>query len=368
MAIKKDNHVILTLDAGGTNFRFYAWQNKKEIAGPLMKSAVPESMEKTITLIKDGLKELTAQLTTKPSAISFGFPGPCDYKKGIVGKLPNFPGCTGDIPLGPYLEKEFGIPVFIRNDGNLFAYGEYLAGFLPEVNAMLGISGSVKRYDNLIGLTIGTGLGCGIVTKGVVLEGDNGSGGEIWCTQSCLHPGHCTEAYVGKLSLSGIFNDLAGRTDEALLDPVVIADMARSKDNPLRAPALKAFQVMGQAAGEAAANCLSVADGLVVIGGGLSGTYDVFITEFMAALNGSLLYRNGHKAGRLPYPCYDLENDGQRKLFSADHVHNIPIPGENGYCSTGPCMRSGVGLSRLGTSAAICRAAYEIAIQQIKAG
>ena len=47
-----------------------------------------------------------------------------DYAHGIIGDLPNFPGFRGGVALGPYLEHVFGIPVFINNDGNLFAYGE----------------------------------------------------------------------------------------------------------------------------------------------------------------------------------------------------------------------------------------------------
>ncbi len=64
-------------------------------------------------------------------AISFAFPGPADYIHGIIGDLPNFPAFRGGIALGPYLEERFGMPVFINNDGNLFAYGEAIAEHSP---------------------------------------------------------------------------------------------------------------------------------------------------------------------------------------------------------------------------------------------
>ncbi len=56
-----------------------------------------------------------------------------------------------DVALGPMLEDQFGLPTFINNDGDLFAYGEATAGFLPYVNGLLEKAGSPKRYRNLLG-------------------------------------------------------------------------------------------------------------------------------------------------------------------------------------------------------------------------
>ena len=73
-------------------------------------------------------------------------------------------------PSGPMLEDRFGIPVFINNDGDLFVYGEAIAGFLPYVNDLLEKAGSPKRYQNLFGVTLGTGFGGGIVRDGELLH------------------------------------------------------------------------------------------------------------------------------------------------------------------------------------------------------
>ena len=54
--------------------------------------------------------------------------------KSSLCNLPNFPAFRGGVALGPFLKEKFGIPVFINDDGNLFAYGEALAGILPSVN------------------------------------------------------------------------------------------------------------------------------------------------------------------------------------------------------------------------------------------
>lgn len=59
----------------------------------------------------------------RPAAISFAFPGPADYPNGIIGGwLPNFPSFRDGVALGPFLQEKFGVPVFINNDGDLFAY------------------------------------------------------------------------------------------------------------------------------------------------------------------------------------------------------------------------------------------------------
>ena len=98
-------------------------------------------------------------------ALSFAFPGPADYPNGIIGDLKNLPAFRGGVPLGPLLAETFGAPVFINNDGDLFAYGEAMAGLLPEVNGMLEAAGSPKRFRNLLGVTLGTGFGAGLVLE-----------------------------------------------------------------------------------------------------------------------------------------------------------------------------------------------------------
>jgi len=86
------------------------------------------------------------------------------------------------------LEAKFGIPVFINNDGDLFVYGEAIAGLLPYVNGLLKKAGSPKRYRNLFGVTLGTGFGGGIVRDGELFTGDNSMAGEVWLLRSKLLP------------------------------------------------------------------------------------------------------------------------------------------------------------------------------------
>src|SRR5262249_38111798 len=110
----------------------------------------------------------------------FAFPGPADYPAGVIGELGNLPAFRGGVALGPMLHDRYGVPVFLNNDGDLFAYGEALGGFLPWANEQLAAAGNPRRYRTLVGFTLGTGLGGGVVHHGKLLLGDNAAAGEVW--------------------------------------------------------------------------------------------------------------------------------------------------------------------------------------------
>ena len=81
----------------------------------------------------------------------FAFPGPADYPPASSPISAICRPFAAASPLGPILEEQFGMPVFINNDGDLFVYGEAISGFLPYVNGLLAEAGSPKRYRNLFG-------------------------------------------------------------------------------------------------------------------------------------------------------------------------------------------------------------------------
>ena len=163
MNIFGDNRIVMTLDAGGTNFVFSAIKSGKEIVGPIRYPSHGNDLRICLQTIQDGFHEIGSKLPDPAVAISFAFPGPANYPAGIIGDLTNLPAFRGGVALGPMLKEQFSIPVFINNDGDLFTYGEALAGILPDINKKLIASGSEQQYKNLIGLTLGTGFGGGIV-------------------------------------------------------------------------------------------------------------------------------------------------------------------------------------------------------------
>ena len=230
-----DNRVVITLDAGGTNLVFGAMQANKFIVDPITLPSHAEDLDKCLATMVEGFRQVIDKLETKPVAISFAFPGPADYPNGIIGGyLPNFPSFREGVALGPFLEAKFGIPVFINNDGDLFAYGEALGGALPEVNARLEELGCPKKYKNLIGYTFGTGLGIGVVVNGRLNRGDN-SCVETFCLKHKKMPDIIVEDGAAIRAVKRVYGELTGNPDHGL-EPKDICDIADGKRDGDRRP------------------------------------------------------------------------------------------------------------------------------------
>lgn len=206
-----DKRVVLTLDAGGTNFVFSAIQGNSQIIAPISFPSVSDNLDKCLANLLAGFDTVMKKLETLPVAISFAFPGPADYRNGVIGgNLPNFPSFRNGVALGPFLQHHYGIPVFIENDGNLFAYGEALSGALPMVNQQLSISGNTREYKNLLGITLGTGFGAGVVINNCLLNGDNGCGGDTWLMRNKKYPNMIAEESVSIRAVKRVYAELSG--------------------------------------------------------------------------------------------------------------------------------------------------------------
>jgi hypothetical protein len=118
MELKNDKRIVMTLDAGGTNFVFSAIQANEEIIEPVRFPSNADNLDLCLKTIVDGFQEVKNKLKEEPSAISFAFPGPADYPAGIIGDLANLPAFRGGFALGPMLQDTFNIPVYLNNDGD----------------------------------------------------------------------------------------------------------------------------------------------------------------------------------------------------------------------------------------------------------
>ena len=108
----------------------------------------------------------------------------------------------------------------------LFAYGEALGGVLPEINAMLEKNSNPKRYKNLVGLTLGTGFGGGVVLNGSLLEGDNSAGAEVWCMRNILYPETCAEDSISIRGVRRVYAREAGIEFDDAPQPFDIYEIA----------------------------------------------------------------------------------------------------------------------------------------------
>ena len=213
------------------------------------------------------------------------------------------------------LEDQFGLPTFINNDGDLFAYGEATAGFLPYVNGLLEKAGSPKRYRNLLGVTLGTGFGGGIVRDGALFIGDNSVAGEIWLARHKLE--HDTNAEEGASirAVRRVYAAEAGLPLEDAPEPKAIYEIAEGRADGDRAAAHEAFRRMGEVAGDAIAQAVTLLDGLVVIGGGIAGAHRQFLPAIVDEMNGNYRAPDGKRFPRLAQRAFNLEDPAQLRSF-----------------------------------------------------
>jgi glucokinase len=365
MSIYHDNRVVMTLDAGGTNFVFSAAQSGEEIIDPIRLPAHGETLEQVLDTIVAGFRAVKSALKEAPVAISFAFPGPADYPNGIIGDLKNLPVFRGGVALGPMLEYEFGIPTFINNDGDLFVYGEAIAGLLPAINKDLADAGSPKRFKNLFGITLGTGFGGGLVVDSKLFLGDNSAGAEIWAMRSKLHPHAYAEEGVAIRAVRRVYAEKAGIAFDDAPEPKDIYEIAKGRLEGNPAAATEAWKQMAENAGDALANAVTLVDSLVVIGGGLSGASDVFLPFLVDEMNNPLSNIKGEPLCRMEVTAFNLEDVTQKAAFLKGQAKTLPIPGTSLTVSYDPLQRVGVGVSRLGTSRAVSIGAYAFALYKL---
>lgn len=358
-----DNRIVLTLDAGGTNFVFSAIKNNEEIVAPLSLPAHPDDLGKCLTSLVDGFGKVLENLDTPPVAISFAFPGPADYENGIIGDLPNFPAFRGGVALGPYLNKKFGLPVFINNDGNLFAYGEALAGALPEINQQLKASENPKRYRNLLAVTLGTGFGGGVVLDNVLLTGDNGCGGDVWCSANKYNNDLISEEGVSIRAVKRVYKELSD--DNSELTPKDIYDIAEGEKQGNQQAAVSAFEELGKVAGFTIAESLNIVDGIVVLGGGIAKASKYILPAMVNEMSGKRKMITGNMFPRLQMNVYNLEDEAGLKEFLKNESENVLIPGETKSIPYYVKKKTGVMISKLGTSKAVALGAYNFALSQL---
>lgn len=363
--IENDQRVVMTLDAGGTNFVFSAIQGNKEIVTPIRLNPNADDLAKCLETIILGFETVQKELFTQPVAISFAFPGPADYPNGIIGDLQNLPAFRGGVALGPMLENHFNIPVFINNDGNLFAYGEALCGFLPELNRTLDALNSPKRYKNLVGITLGTGFGVGLVCNQQLITGDNSNGGEGWLLRDVISNNCHVEEHISR---EGIRRSFAAKANVPLTkvgDPQSIYNIAKGKLIGNRQAAQDTFVDFGTVLGEALANIITLMDGVVVLGGGVSAAYDLFAPAMIAQLNSSFSLHSGGSIGRLVPRVFDFESPEGKLSLAQTEQTEITIPGTFKKICYDSFLRSCVGVSKESTDRIIAMGAYAYALQML---
>jgi predicted NBD/HSP70 family sugar kinase len=389
-----DDRIVVTLDAGGTNFVFSAMRGGEFIVDPITLPSNAANLDKCLETMVVGFSRVFDAVGGNVAAISFAFPGPADYPNGIIGGfLPNFPSFRDGVALGPFLEEQFGVPVFINNDGDLFALGEALCGVLPEINAKLEACGSNKRYHNLLGYTFGTGFGVGMVINDQLNRGDN-SCVETFCLRHKLSPDMIAESGVSVQAIRRLYGELSGDVNHNY-EPKEIAMIADGLMPGDAEAARRSFATFGEVAGDAIATAVTLVDGLIVIGGGITKSAHLIMPSLLAEMRGQLHLQDGTAINRLQMQVFNLDDPAEFAQFakgsdrrrplpasprtngapSASLPVDAPAPAVNGPArpvsapartvSYDPLKRTGVVLSRLGASRAISLGAYAFALTRL---
>ena len=235
---------FIGIDLGGT----------KVAAGRIAQGALQEQLElkvnassedymESVLLISELIESLMDESTR---GIGIGVPGLVDRDKGVVFDVLNIPSWK-EVPLGSLLENEFNIPVTINNDSNCFALGEYKYGAFAGSN-------------DFVGITLGTGMGSGIVKNGALLP-----------------DAHCCSGEFGTMPyLDGIYENYCSGMffiREFNRNGEKVAEAAESGESW----AMKAYEMFGAHLGNAIKTIkMAVDPPLIVIGGSVAKANPLF--------------------------------------------------------------------------------------------
>ena len=361
---KNDSRIVLTLDAGGTNMVFGAMRGGEFIVDPITLPSNSKNLDLCLQTMVLGFSTVIDSLEGSPSAISFAFPGPADYPNGIIGGyLPNFPSFRDGVALGPFLQEKFGIPVYINNDGDLYAFGEALGGALPDLNRRLAEAGSAKRYHNLIGYTFGTGFGYGAVIDGQLNRGDN-SCVETFCLSNPKLPGYIIEDSVAIRAVTRVYGEASGNLNHGLT-PKEISEICQGIREGNREAALKAFNDLGESAGEAMAIAATLIDGVICIGGGIMNSHEYIMPGILRSMRGTIKTMSGDTISRVQPKVYNLDDPEEFALFARGDARELKVYGSDKTVTYDPQKRLGVMRSKIGASKAISIGAYTFALSEL---
>lgn len=258
---------MIGVDFGGTQIKAGIVKDGEVIRSKATPTPAGSSPDRVLDAIADTVRALDP----KPKSVGVAIPGEVDAEGKCWG-LPNVPGFKG-VLFGDGLSSRLGCPVAVENDATTAALGERLYGH-------------GRRHPSFLMMTLGTGIGGGLVIGHQLYPGSYGFAGEIghfnidsaedaWAC-ACGMRG-CVEAYAGTRGLMRTFAEY-GKTASEVLE---IAMSARSSEEA----GLRTFERMGLAIGTALANIQNVLDlSAIVFTGGISQSFDLFETPVRVAL------------------------------------------------------------------------------------
>lgn len=270
--------IALGIDIGGTNTVLgFVTKAGECLADASLPTKAAEPAEQFLPRLYDAVEKLKTSLDKHCEVVGIGIGAPnANYYTGTIEQAPNLN--WGDIVhLRKHVQERFGVPVAITNDANAAALGEMLFGV-------------AKGMKHFIVITLGTGLGSGIVVNGDVLYGSDGFAGEVG--HIIVHEGGrecgcgrrgCLETYASATGIRRTVAELlADSTDASVfrtmslenISAAVISDAANKGD----AIAKQAFERTGEILGKALANVIACfSPEAIILFGGLANAGDLIL-------------------------------------------------------------------------------------------
>jgi glucokinase len=268
--------IVLAADLGGTNLRMAAIDRDGQILYQTRRETPRgESADQIVSVILEAANECLQNVEEKILAIAAAVPAIIDFEKGITLKLPNIPALNG-FHLSDALESGLNLPCILENDANAAAVGE----------KWLGAS---KDCKNSIFVTLGTGVGGGIIIDGKILRGASGTAGEIG--HICVEPTGapcgcgsrgCVEQYASATAIVRLARKFMKQFPQSeLFEKTNLSSLeiyeAGVKGDEL---ALEVFRQKGFYLGIMLAGLINVLNPeIIVIGGGAAAGWDLFIPQ-----------------------------------------------------------------------------------------
>lgn len=259
------------VDLGGTNVRL-ALVGDAGIVGPRTRHAteVARGRDHVLGRLGEAILGLARGLPAgrKVAGVGIGVPGVIDHAAGAVVASANFPGWR-DVPVAAELARLTGLPVVVENDANAAAVGErrYGAG---------------RPFDSFVLLTLGTGIGSGIILDGRLWRGAHGMAGEaghvtIDSSETAVPCGcgnrGCAERYASATAVARMAHE-AGLP--AGLDAAAVARLAASGEGPESETAREIYRRAGRALGVLCASLINILNPhAILVGGGMSEAWDL---------------------------------------------------------------------------------------------
>jgi glucokinase len=266
------------IDLGGSSLKYALGTSRGEI---IYENKRPSYATEKIEIILNEISQAVLEMITyarseglKPSVIGMGTPGAVDVATGVLkGSTPNFTHWH-DVPLRDEIKKKVNLPVFIDNDGNLMALGEakFGAGF---------------GHQNIICLTIGTGIGGGIILNGKLFRGSNYSGAELGHT-TIKHDGlkcrcggkGCLERYASASAMIESFYKKSlvhsSHIKKERINVEYIFEQKKS-GNPL---AIEIIEKSSYYLGRGIANFINIFNPtIIILGGGVAESGNAYLKE-----------------------------------------------------------------------------------------